>query len=288
MQSFPGLPPQNLLAEPVARNTAPCIGWAASVVARRDPHARLMVVPADHHIADNASFLKTLAKALEATAEGNLVTVGIRPTRPETGYGYIELGEEAPAALGGAHWARRFVEKPSRDRAAQLFASGQYLWNSGMFFFRADAILKAIRTHLPGLARGLEDFDSAAENDEERRAIQEGFADLPSISIDHGVMEKADGVLVVPGDFGWSDLGSWTTAWELSDRDDNGNAAGEDAVLIQATGNLVRAPLGKIVALVGVSDLVVVDTEDALLVVPRERAQEVRRVLQELEARKGR
>ncbi len=281
---LPGLPEENLLAEPVGRNTAPCVGWAAAVIARRSPEARLMVLPADHHIGDEKTYLQTLATALDAASEGDLVTVGLKPTRPETGYGYIEVGEPIAEEV----WrARRFVEKPTRERAEQLFASGSYLWNSGMFFFRADAILEAIEHHLPGLAKGLAELDRAAAAGSEEAAVAEGYGDLPRISIDHGVMEKADGVAVVPGDFGWSDLGSWTTAWELSEKDDAGNASGSDAVLVDASGNLVRAPLGKVVALVGVSDLVVVDTEDALLVVPRSRAQEVREVVQRLADRNG-
>jgi len=244
-----------------------------------------MVLPADHHIGDEESYLKTLAIALDASAGGDLVTVGLKPARPETGYGYIEVGEP----IADQVWrARRFVEKPTRERAEQLFASGSYLWNSGMFFFRADAILKAIEAHLPGLAEGLAVIDRAAEAGNEEAVVAESYGDLPRISIDHGVMEKADSVSVVPGDFGWSDLGSWTTAWELSRKDDRGNAAGSGTVLIDASGNLVRAPLDKVVALVGVSDLVVVDTEDALLVVPRDRAQEVREVVERLAKREGR
>lgn len=279
---LPGLPEENLLAEPVGRNTAPCVGWAAAVIRRRAPEARLMVLPADHHIGDEKTYLQTLATALDAAGGGDLVTVGLKPTRPETGYGYIEVGEPIAKEV----WrARRFVEKPTRDRAEQLFASGSYLWNSGMFFFRADAILEAIAEHLPGLAEGLDALDRAAAKGTEDAAVAEGYGELPRISIDHGVMEKADGVAVVPGDFGWSDLGSWTTAWELSDRDADGNAAAPDSVLVDSSGNLVRAPLGKVVALVGVSDLVVVDTEDALLVVPRARAQEVREVVEQLAGR---
>lgn len=282
-EALPDLPAANLLAEPVGRNTAPCVGWAAAVVHRTTPDARLMVLPADHHIGDEEAYLKTLATALDACGDGDLVTVGLKPSRPETGYGYIEVGEKIDEEV----WrARRFVEKPTRERAEQLFASGSYLWNSGMFFFRADAILEAIGKHLPGLASGLKALDEAAAAGNEEAALAERYGDLPRISIDHGVMEKADGVAVVPGDFGWSDLGSWTTAWELSEKDEHSNAAGADAVLVDSSGNLVRAPLGKTVALVGVSDLVVVDTEDALLVVPRSRAQEVREVVSRLAERK--
>ncbi len=282
--AVPQIPQENVLAEPTGRNTAPCVGWAAAVIRRRDPDAKIAVLAADHHIADGDAFLAVLARAFEAAGEGLLVTVGVKPTRPETGYGYIEVGEEI---ADGTYRARRFVEKPNRGRAEQFLAAGTFLWNSGMFFFRADVILDAIRSHLPGLAAALDRFDAAALAGDEASVIASEYAALPSVSIDHGVMEKADRVAVVPGDFGWSDVGSWTSAWELAPRDGSRNAVTDaEAVLVDATGCYVRGPRGKVIALVGVRDLVVVDTPDALLVVPRERAQDVREIVRALEARK--
>lgn len=274
-----GVPRANILAEPSGRNTAPCIGWAASVIRRRDPKAVMMVLPADHHIREEDVFLTVLQRGIDAAAQGPLVTVGIEPTRAETGYGYLEMG--APVQ-DGVHIARRFVEKPNRQRAEQLLAAGGYLWNSGMFFFRVDRILAAIEEHLPGLAEGLGSFDAAAAEGREDEAVRAGYSALPSVSIDHGVMEKASEVWVVPGSFGWSDLGSWTTAWELSPKDDAGNALSATALTEDARGNFVSASPKKLVALVGVEDLVVVDTPDALLVVPRERAQDVRAIVEAL------
>jgi mannose-1-phosphate guanylyltransferase len=278
----PSLPRSNVLAEPVGRNTAPCVGWAASIIARTDPKAVIAVLPADHHIGDEEGYRAVLARAIAAAREGDVVTVGITPTRPEIGYGYIEVGEEISE---GVNRAARFVEKPDRAKAEEYLAQGRFLWNSGMFFFRADVILDAIREHLPELASALADFDAAAAQGREAAVVSERYATLPSISIDHGVMERAKRVAVVPGDFGWSDLGSWTTAWELAERDANDNAGPNDAVFIDADGCYVRAPAGKLVALVGVEGLVVVDTEDALLVVPRGEAQRVRDVVKELRDR---
>lgn len=278
----PAVPAGNVLAEPIGRNTAPCVGWAALRVRRQDPNGIIAVLPADHYIGDSQAFLDLIARSVEAAADGDLVTVGVKPSRPETGYGYIELGEEL---ADGVHRARRFVEKPNRQRAEQFLTSGRFLWNSGMFFFRADAILDAIRTHLPGLGEVLDRFEEAAARNEEQAEVEARYPELPSISIDHGVMEKAQQVLVVPGDFGWSDLGSWTTAWELSPKDEQGNAFRADAIGIDTRGCYVEAPKGKVVALLGVRDLVVVDTEDALLVVPRDQAQEVRRIVDALKAR---
>jgi mannose-1-phosphate guanylyltransferase len=280
---LPDLPPQNVLAEPVGRNTAPCVGWAASVVARQDPEAVLAVLPADHHIAEPAAFERVLARAVEAARSGDMVTVGIRPTRPETGYGYVELGEElAP----GVQRARRFVEKPDELRARQFLASGRFLWNSGMFFFRADELLGMVRLHLPGLGDTLRQYDQAAQRGEELALVARTYAELPDISIDHGVMEKAARVAVVPGDFGWSDVGSWTSAWELAQRDDEDNALFGEVVAVETRGSYVRAPAGKTVAVVGLEDIVVVDTPDALLVMPRSRAQDVRAVVNTLRAQK--
>ncbi len=281
--ALPELPAANILAEPVGRNTAPCVGWAASVVARTDPEAVLVVLPADHFIADEPAFRAVIEQAVEAARGGDMVTVGIKPTRPETGYGYIELGEELGSSL---HRARRFVEKPDEVRARQFLAAGRFLWNSGMFFFRADTVLEAVERDLPGLSEMLKKYDAAALKGEEAALVQSTYASLPDVSIDHGVMEKAARVAVIPGDFGWSDVGSWTSAWELAAQDEAQNALFGDVVSVDARGCYVRAAEGKVVAIVGLEDIVVVDTPDALLVMPRSRAQDVRAVVNELKAKK--
>lgn len=281
-EMLPDVPKANVLAEPVGRNTAPCVAWAAAHVRRKSPTGVIAVLPADHHITDEAAFVETLSRALDAATHGDMVTVGIQPTRPETGYGYIEVGEELGS---GIHRARRFVEKPNRQRAEQFLAAGNFLWNSGMFFFRADVILEAVEAHLPGLGDAIREIDEASRRGAEDDTVKRLYPDLPSVSIDHGVMEKAERVAVVPARFGWSDLGSWTTAWELTDKDANDNALPDEAVAIDARGCYVRAPKGKVVAIVGVRDLVIVDTEDALLIVPRDRAQDVRAVVDALRDR---
>jgi len=281
--ALPELPAANILAEPVGRNTAPCVGWAASVVARTDPEAVLAVLPADHFIGDEKGFRSVIEHAVEAARTGEMVTVGIKPTRPETGYGYIELGEELSPSV---HRARRFVEKPDDVRARQFLAAGRFLWNSGMFFFRADVVLAAVERDLPGLSEMLKKYDAAAARGEEAALVEQTYASLPDISIDHGVMEKAARVSVIPGDFGWNDVGSWTSAWELAARDDAQNALFGDIVPVDSRGCYVRAPEGKVVAIVGLDDIVVVDTPDALLVMPRKRAQDVRAVVNALKTNK--
>ncbi|MGB5376127.1 MAG: sugar phosphate nucleotidyltransferase, partial [Polyangiales bacterium] len=269
-------------AEPVGRNTAPCIGWAATHVKRLDDDAIMAVLPADHYIRETEAYVDTLRRGLEAATHGDYVTIGIRPGRAETGYGYIEVGSEIDP---GVFRARRFVEKPNRQRAEQFVANGNFLWNSGMFFFLASRILHAIDQHLPGLGRELQRYDVAARAGNEAALVRETYGALPAVSIDHGIMEKVSAVSVVPGTFEWSDLGSWTSAWELASQDEQANVLPEGAIAVDASGNFVSAPDGKLIALVGVQDLVVVDAGDALLIVPRERAQDVREVVAALRER---
>jgi mannose-1-phosphate guanylyltransferase len=284
--ALPAVPRAHLLAEPVARNTAAPIGWAAATIARSDPDAILVVLPADHYIADEPGFRAVLSRAIRAAEEGWIATVGITPSRPETGYGYIEVG--APL-FDGVSQVARFIEKPDRDRARAFVDGGKHLWNGGMFVFRARVMKDAIARHLPALAAGLDCIDTGAAAGDEARALAEVFPAMPSISIDHGVMEKADRIAVVPGSFGWNDIGSWEVAWELAERDAAGNALPAGSVAVDATGVLVKdlttSGAKRRYAVVGVRDLVVVETDDAVLIIPRERAQDVRAVVDELQRR---
>ena len=276
--AVPELRRENLLLEPMPRNTAPCIGWAVATLARSDPEALVMVQQSDHHVADDDAFSRTVEVALASAARGVLTTIGIRPHAPETGYGSIEV-DGAPRA-GEATRVARFVEKPDRARAEQFLASGRFLWNAGMFFFRAKDLLAAIRVHVPELAAVLEDLDRAALRGDEASVLAAAFARAPSVSLDVGVLEKHGEIAVVPGDFGWSDVGSWQSAWELAQKDEAGNATSPSSVLVDARGNLVvdrrTTPGEKTIALVGVEGLAVVVTDDAVLVLPRDRAQDVR------------
>ena len=283
-QQLPQLPAENVLAEPAARNTAPCVAWAAAAVSARSPRAVMTVLPADPHIGDEPAYRQLLGRASAAAESGGLVTIGVSPTRPETGYGYIECGAEIEA---GVQRVQRFVEKPDLARAQDFLRSERFLWNSGMFFFRADAILAEYERQLPDLhafARGYAELHGRPDAMEYVRAR---YAGLTSISIDHGIMERARDVRVVPGSFGWFDIGSWTTAWELATKDERGNALIGETSLVEARNCYVHGKQGKLIALIGVQDLVVVDTDDALLIVPRERAQDVRRVVEDLTARPG-
>lgn len=300
LEILPGLPEENVLAEPAARNTAPCIAWAAMRVARRDPQAIFMVLPSDHFIGDEERFCEVLRAAVTEAAKGVVTTVGIHPTHPETGYGYIEVeAEEEHLLVKGAppkaYRALRFVEKPDKERAEAFLKTGRFFWNAGMFFFRVQEMLDAVKRFQPTLHEGLSRIDAAREKgpSAERKALDDIFPSLPSVSIDKGIMEHLERMCVVPGDFGWSDLGSWQSAWEFANKDGDENALPSGAVAVSAHRNMVVDLRGdgsvkegrRVIALVGVDDLVVVDTEDALLVVRREQAQHVRDVVEWLKER---
>ncbi len=278
----PQLAPDQILAEPVPRNTAAAIGLAAVFLLARDPDAVIGAVPADHHIGDESAYLEVLRRAYAlAAAEDAIVTVGIRPTGPETGFGYLELGGEGP---GGSRLVARFREKPERADAEAMVARGD-LWNGGLFFFRAARIVTEIERHLPLLGAGLQDLARALAEGPEAAldAIARIYPRLPAISIDHGVMERTAGILTLPGDFGWNDIGSFTALAGLVAPDAAGNSVAGRALLVDARDNVVFTDDGTMVALVGVEGLVVVRAGDAVLVIPRERAQEVREVVRRLE-----
>lgn len=283
-KEIPELASATVLAEPIGRNTAPCIAWAAAHVSRRDPSAVLVVLPADHHVSNVPGFHATLRTAIASAEEGNLVTIGIRPSRPETGYGYIEVGDEIGE---GVHRARRFVEKPNRIRAEQFLSAGNYLWNSGMFFFRADRVIEELRAHLPRVGEAVESIAAAIANGQETEAVAKIFPSLPSVSIDHGLMEKVDRVAVVPADFGWSDVGSWESAHELATKDADDNALPAGAISVDSKGCYAHVEGGKTIALVGVENLIVVDTGTEILVLDRSRAQDVRKVVEAIERRRS-
>jgi len=271
-EALPGLKPEHLVVEPAARNTAPAIGLACVHVLGEDRDATLMVLPSDHHVARPDAFRAALSAAARASQNGDLVTLGIQPTRPETGYGYLRRGAGKGAGVFGVD---AFVEKPDVAAARQYLQDPAYSWNAGIFIFRADAMLEAIRRHLPRVHESL---------------TQGGdFAALQSISIDYGVMEPesqgARRIALVPGDFGWSDVGSFAALPEVRGLDARGNALSGDVIAIDCDGCVVLAEGKRLVAAVGLKDLCVVDAGDALLVVPRDRAQDVRAVVDALKAR---
>lgn len=284
---LPEIPPENFLLEPEGRNTAPCIGWAALHLAKRNEHAVMAVLPSDHLIADPQGFRRILAAAADWARRGDhLVTLSIRPDRPETGFGYIEVGTQCGEA-GSLPVLRvlRFREKPDLATAEQFLKMGNFFWNSGIFVWKASTLLDALSQYLPEVLQGLKRMEEAQAKGD-GAAARQAFLDLPSISIDYGVLERAREVYTFLGDFGWNDVGSWASVYELSPKDASGNACSPETLTLDASGCLVDAP-GRLVALVGVRDLVVVDGGDALLVCRRDDSQRVREVVETLKKTGG-
>jgi mannose-1-phosphate guanylyltransferase len=272
------LPPEvRVLVEPAARNTAPAIGLAAVHALAEDADATLVVLPSDHHIANPEAFRSALRTAVRVAQGGDLVTIGIPPTRPETGYGYLRRGAEREP---GVHAVEAFVEKPDAATAARYVQDPAYSWNAGIFVFRADALLSAFERHLPDVHKGL------SEIARDPRTAETVFPRFSGISIDYGVMEKERRIaLVVGGGLGWSDVGSFAALAEVRALDARGNAVSGDALAIDCDDSVVLSEGKRLVAAVGVCGLCAVDSGDAVLVVPRDRAQDVRRVVEELKAR---
>jgi mannose-1-phosphate guanylyltransferase len=277
--AIPDLPAGNVLAEPVARNTAPAVGLGAVEAEKRGgPNAVIAVLPADPFIADEKTFDRLLRAAI-AEARDSIVTIGVTPTAPETGYGYVRIGARLErSAPDAVHDVAGFFEKPDRATAERYVASGAYLWNSGMFFLTAGRMRDEARRHLPALGALL---DAAVAAPDAARVIAAGYANVPSISIDHGIMEKATGLRVIPGAFGWDDVGSWAAVPVIRKADARGNVVLGDATLLEGDGNVVVSDEGApFVGVLGVSGLVVVATRDAVLVIPKDRAQDVRRIVE--------
>ena len=259
-----------VVVEPMARNTAPCLALAAAVVAAEDPEAVMAVLPADQFIADIEGYRAVFDQACTLAETGRIVTLGIRPDHPETGYGYIRRGPETGG--GGAYAVDAFVEKPDLETAKAYLADGNYDWNSGMFFMRADVCLAAVDAHMPKLSAGIHNYIGALGTDGEQAALVDCFETCEAISIDYGVMEKeSQNIAVIPADFGWSDVGSWRTIFDFRDGD---NFTQGDVNLRDTTGCVVVSD-GPHVAVIGVKGLAIVATSDAVLVAPLDRAQEV-------------
>lgn len=285
-QQLPDLPPENFIIEPEGRNTAPCIGLAAVHLRKRDPQAVMAVFPADHLVQGKDVFLNCLEKGFGlAEADAVLVTIGIGPTRPETGYGYIEREEDVLPGDIPVFKVRRFVEKPDFDKATSYLQSGRFFWNSGIFIWKAGLILEKIEEHLPELSRGLADIDMHIGSLDEQNAMERIFPALPAKSIDYGIMEKEQNIIVIRGDFGWDDLGSWAALKEWSPKDKDGTAVLGEHVAIDTTECLVYGQ-DALIATLGVRNLVIVQTSDVILVCDRERSQEVKNLVQILKEQK--
>lgn len=276
-----GIRPTHLVLEPFGRNTAPAAAVAALLALRQHKDALVLLLPADHAILKPDAFRHAVAAGMEAALAGHLVTFGIRPTGPETGYGYIECGD-ALGPEGPVLHVTRFTEKPALAVAEAYLAGGRHLWNSGMFLFRAADFLAELERLAPGVATAAAAALATARDDLDFLRLGEAaFAEAPDISLDFAVMEKTDRAAIVPCDIGWTDVGAWGALWEIAAKDDAGNAVTGDALLIDSRDNLVRGDAG-LTALVGVAGLAVVVTEDAVLVADRARVQDVKRIVDSL------
>jgi mannose-1-phosphate guanylyltransferase len=293
VRQLPKLAKRQIVAEPVGRNTAPAIGLAAFLLLRSDPGAVLGLFPSDHVIGDEKRYRDTIARGVEVAAAGeNIVVLGVRPTRPETGYGYIEAGVDSGSGLR----VRRFTEKPDAQRAGQFVTAGNYYWNSGMFLWSARTLANALREHLPKTAAVLEQIADALGTRKFESVFRKLYPKCENISVDYGLLEprsakgeQASNILCLPADFGWNDLGSWTALHEhqvgkMKPMDENViSSAG--SVVLDGCGNYIHAP-GKFVATAGVSDLVIVETKDALLITTRNRTQDVGKIVKYLDEKK--
>lgn len=279
LAEIPELRPEQILSEPLGRNTAPCIAYAAFRVAATAPDATMIVTPSDHLILDEELFRSEMERCVDfASQTGSLLTVGISPTRPDTGYGYIQVG--APAEQPGFQRVKTFTEKPNAQLARAFVESGEFFWNSGIFIWRADAILGELRTHLLDTYELFASAEGCYGTPAEEANIARIYSELRGTSIDYGVMEKSSKVFVRCSNFGWSDIGTWGSLYQYAQKDDDGNAAADNQLLAFDTHNcLVRLPKNKMAVIEGLEDYIVVDTDDVLMICPKSNEQDIKKFI---------
>lgn len=281
-EQLPDLPEQNILCEPMGKNTAPCIGLGAVHMRRKYGDAVMMVLPSDHLIGQPQIYCDILQEGVRVAEEADaIVTLGISPTHPDTGYGYIQYDMDASRGYGEAHHVIRFVEKPNLEVAKQYVDSGDYLWNSGMFIWRVSTILEQMKRHLPENYALLEAIEAAITTPEQDEVLLKKFQEMQSISIDYGVMEHAEDIYVIPSSFGWDDVGSWLAIGRVNPADAQDNVLLGDVITVNTQRCIVKGG-NKFIAIVGLQDIIVVDTEDSLLLCSKEHAGSIKSVLEEL------
>lgn len=286
-KQLPEVAGENILGEPSRKNTAPCVAYVSFKLLQKDPEANLVAAPADHLVTETKDFINTSKKALDFVSHINaFVTLGIKPNYPNTGYGYIQ--HDTVEAAPDVFKVKTFTEKPNLELAKTFITSGDFLWNAGIFIWKVKNIITAFEKYLPEMyevfAAEKDKFNTA----EEDAAIEEIYPQCTNISIDFGIMEKADNVYVIPSSFGWSDLGTWNSAWDNMDKDYLGNAAaGKNVMIMDATRCMVHVPDNKLVVLQGLDDFIIVDTKDALLICRKEKEQEIKEFVAEVKRNKG-
>ena len=286
-EQLPEMPVENIIGEPFRKNTAPCVAYISTKLYQKDPEASLIVAPADHLILEEGKFLEVCSSALSFVNHFNaLVTIGIQPTHPNTGYGYIQ--HDSLEAASSVYKVKTFTEKPNKELAQTFIDSGDFLWNAGIFVWQVKRILEAFQQHMPEM---YELFAAEAENlntDQENKIINTIYPLCSNISIDFGIMEKANNVYVIPASFGWSDLGTWNSAWDNMEKDYLGNAvAGKNVMVVDATRCVVHTTAEKLVILQGLDDFIVVDTKDALLICQKDKEQAIKDYVAEVKRNIG-
>lgn len=286
-EQIPEMAAENILAEPSRKNTAPCVAYISFKLLQKDPEAALIVAPSDHMILDNENFRNTTLQALDfVTHIKSLVTLGIKPTHPNTGYGYIQ--HEPLAVADGIYKVKTFTEKPNLELAKTFLASGDFLWNAGIFVWQVKNVVKAFETYQPEMFELFDAEKAHFNTDQESEAINRIYPLCTNVSIDFAIMEKAENVYVMPSSFGWSDLGTWNSAYDNLEKDYLGNAvAGKNVIVIDATRCMVSAPNNKLLLLQGLDDFIIVDTPDVLLICKKEKEQSIKEYVAEVKRNKG-
>ena len=287
-EQIPELTNNQIIGEPIMRNTAPCIAYGCYKIKQLNPNALVVVAPSDHLILNTENFIDIINKSLKAAKENDcLITLGIKPSRPDTGYGYIQYSNTALA--DNLYKVKTFTEKPSLEIAQTFLTSGDFLWNAGIFIWTVDAIIAALDMHLPEMSEIFRDGKGAYNSDTEKDFIQNAFQRCTNISIDYGIMEKAENVYVMPADFGWSDLGTWASVYDLADKDYVGNAVihPEKVMMYDSSNCMVNVPGDKLVILNGLHDYIVVEANNTLMICPKDKEQHVKQVVADVKQRFG-
>ncbi|BCJ87116.1 mannose-1-phosphate guanylyltransferase [Effusibacillus dendaii] len=284
---LPELPVGNLILEPVGRDTSACIGLAAAKISNRQPNSELLVVPADHYVEDEEIFIESIQKGRQVLKRSRgVVTLGIKPSYPETGYGYMQVSEAEYDRILHGYKVERFHEKPNRETAETFITKPNLYWNTGMFLWHTNTIRRMIEQYLPDLHHGLEIIRPVLDSSMEQAVLEQVYPRLPAISIDYGVMEKADNIYMVPCDFGWNDVGSWGALDKISERDPFDNVIQGNVINLDTHDCIIHNAGDKLIATLGIQDIIVVDTEDITLVCSKYRSQHIKELIQELKRQK--
>ena len=288
-EQLPFIDSSQILLEPSMRNTAPCIAYASYKIRAKNPNARLIIAPSDHLIIKKGEFEKTINSALAQTQEGNyLITIGIKPHRPDTGYGYIQFEEGFEGVTESIKKIKTFTEKPPKEKAIAFMNSGDYYWNSGMFIWNIDSITKSFQKYLPQIHHSFNDISATYFTNKESETINKIYNKCENISIDVGVMEKADNSLVILADLGWSDLGTWSSLYEQIEKDADNNAViGDKIISYHSSNNIIMAPKDKLIVTHGLNDFIVVENENMLLICKKENEQNIKTIVKDIGEKYG-